>query len=123
MNRALLTLLATTALAGCSEQPLAPERRAVPALNASATTTLSSAVLTEALADALERIGPALGDSPAAADARSALRALETRLESADAPGAAGVLSADIAALDRLERAEPALAAEVDAIRLAVARQ
>ena len=123
MKRPLLTLLATAALAGCSEDPLAPERRAVPTLNPSAVTTPGSVRLSDAVADALDRVAPSLGDSPAAVEARSALRALETRLEQADVSGASGVLPGLAAALERLERAEPTLAADIDVIRLAIAQQ
>jgi len=108
--------------AGCSEQPLVTEPSVAP-MAAVAANTMAANAFTEAVADAVERIAPALGNSPAAADARGTLRMLQARLAAADGAGVGGALPAVETALDRLERAEPGLAAEVDAIRLAIAQQ
>lgn len=123
MKRSLLVLLAAGVLAGCSEDPLGPERRVQSTPNIGAMTQQSDDARNEAVADVLDRIAPALGDSPAAANARAALKALEAHLQRADAAAVGGDLATIATALDRLERFDPTLSADVEAIRLALAQQ
>jgi hypothetical protein len=76
-----------------------------------------------ALTDALERIGPALGASTEADEVRAALRGITQHrglprgAQMVDAPGQRQALTAT---LDRLARNHPEVAADVDAIRLAL---
>ena len=123
MNRTLLALLASTALAACSDQQLATAPSARRDLDATVAMNQKSAALSDAVADVFDRILPALGDSPSAGDVRAALRKLEASLMDGDGPGAQAAQPALENALDRLERADPALSAEVDAIRLALGAQ
>jgi hypothetical protein len=133
--RRLLIVLALAGSAACSDthDPMSP---ATPALTPATAQAASSAaprdttpadatpaeLPTDAVTDAVDRVGPTLGDSEEAAAVRAQLRAL---LEPA-ARGGRGLagdaaLPAVAAALDRLERADPELAPEIDAIRLALA--
>ncbi|HEU5050935.1 MAG TPA: hypothetical protein VFU00_11455 [Gemmatimonadales bacterium] len=103
-------LVLAAALGACADAagPTAPD--ALPAVNPPADAALASLAPLE---DALVRVVPALGPGSAAA----AIRGLLTAAVSA---GAAPDASAFDSALDQLA-ADPALAADADAIRLALA--
>ena len=115
----LLTLLGVAA--ACSDQPLTTEPSATSALLPK--TTLAAQApdrQADLVADAVARIAPVFGES-AGALARSALRALEARVAAGDAAGVGAAMPAIENALDRIERDEPGHAADVAAIRLAIA--
>jgi hypothetical protein len=116
----LLTLLGIAA--ACSDQPLTTEPSATSAL--SPKTTLAAQApdrQADLVADAVDRIAPVFGESAGAVNARSALRALEAKLAAGDAAGVSAAVPAIENALDRIERDEPGHAADVAAIRLAIA--
>jgi hypothetical protein len=122
MKRLLITLVVGLASTACSDAPLAPtsaDRAAVaaPSLDRSAPAPASSA----ALDDAADRLALSLGASADAADASDALRQIIVQRRGGDLAAERASQQRLAATLDRIERAQPEDAAEVDAIRLAVA--
>ena len=120
MRRPVLALVLAGAVGACSDHgdPAAPDPRPNEHAAASLVTTAPIG-RADHLTDALERIGAALGKGDEADQVRGALKALlSLPAATADAPGR---MRAVEAALDRLERKAPDLAAEADAIRLALA--
>jgi hypothetical protein len=129
--RRLLILFTLASLTACADAPDPTAPRAGPALAATeraaasaapADTTATGETLLDALADAVERVGPTLGSGEEAAVVRAHLgELLEQASHGRNGVGARAALPALVKALDRLERADPALAPEIDAIRLALA--
>jgi hypothetical protein len=119
MKRALL-LLALAAVAACGDQH-APAEPAAARPNAAKQS--GAAALLGPLDDAAERVGPALGSSADAAQARTLLAAVRDQARAGKAAQLAGstVVRNLSAALDRLDAADPGLASETDAVRLALA--
>jgi hypothetical protein len=133
MRRSFIVLAlaaVTTGATACSDTrdltaPAAPVSTPAATRDASNTAPTDAAPADtplDALIDALERVGPTLGDNEDAAAVRAQLGAL-LQQPPREGRGLAGhaALPAVVAALDRLERADPALAPEIDAIRLALA--
>lgn len=121
MTRSSLALgLAAAVAAGCAERadPVAPPPVAATP-RAVADSATGAPPMAVQFADVVERVAPALGDSPEAADVRAALRAAIPPLMAGT--GARGPVAALRSALERLAQASPELAAEVDAVRLALA--
>jgi hypothetical protein len=124
MKRLLITLVVGLASTACSDAPLAPlaptsaDRAAVaaPSLDRSAPAPASAA-----LDDAADRLALSLGASADAADASDALRQIIVQRRGGDLAAERASQQRLAATLDRIERAQPEDAAEVDAIRLAVA--
>jgi hypothetical protein len=113
--------LALAALAACGDQQSATEPRA--AADFSPAKQAGSSALLGPLDDAAERVGPALGSSADAAQARTLLASVRDQARAGKAAQLAGsaVVRNLAAALDRLDAADPTLAAETDAVRLALA--
>jgi len=116
----LLTLVAGGA--ACSDQPLTTEPSAQPGVTPKAVLASQRGdVQANLIADALDRILPALGESDGALAARNGLQSLEASLSARDEAGLRAAFPALENALSRIERDEPGHAANVVAIRLAIA--
>jgi hypothetical protein len=106
--RSVLAGLLALSLAACSEgNPIAPP---------SGPDEVPAALAEAPLRDALERIVPSLGGSPAATALRAALA------DAVDGQGAAAVPAIE-SALAQLEAEQPDAAVEADVIRLALSAQ
>lgn len=117
-----LLLLALLAIGAACSEPLTTEPSATSAVTAKATFAPQAANRrADLIADAVDRITPAFGESAAAVAARSGLRTLEATLAAGDETGARGALPAIENALDMIERDEPGHAADIAALRLAIA--
>ena len=116
-----LLLLALTAVgAACSDQlATEPSRRSV-TTNA-AISQQSPDWRSDLVADVVDRIVPAFGETAAAITVRNGLRTLEAGLAAGDETGVRAALPAIENALSRIERDEPGHAADIEAIRLAFA--
>jgi hypothetical protein len=126
MNRTLLSalLVGAAATTACSDQPdpLSPTHTgpapSVAVVHASAAVTVAAVAELE---DALGRLVPALGSTASARQVDALLRQIIVQRGANDAAGAERSTRAIEALLDQIERAQPGLAAEIDAIRLALA--
>ena len=118
MKRALLLALAAAAACGDQHAPAEPTAAGPHAAKQS-----GSAAILGPLDDAADRVGPALGSSADAAQARTLLASVRDQARAGKAVQLAGsaVVRNLAAALDRLDAADPTLAAETDAVRLALA--
>ena len=115
----LLTLLAVGA--ACSDQPLTTEPSPAAAVTPIATLSSQMDWRGNLVADAVDRIAPALEESAMAISVRNGLRVLQVSLAAGDEAGARAALPAVENALDRIERDDPGHAADVTALRLAIA--
>jgi hypothetical protein len=119
--RRISFLLALAAAAACGDQRAPAEPTAAAGFNAAK--QAGSSALLGPLDDAAARIGPALGASADATQARVLLASVRDQARAGKAVQLAGsaVVRNLAAALDRLDAADPGLAAETDAVRLAIA--
>lgn len=120
MKRLLLLTLLAVATA-CSDRPLMTEPSATPAITPRVTLAPQADRRTDLVSDAIDRIAPVFDESPMAIAARNGLRTLQARFAAGDEAGARAVLPAIENALDRIERDAAGHAADVTALRLAIA--
>jgi hypothetical protein len=75
----------------------------------------------DVVSDALDRIAPRFDESPMAIAAWNGLRTLQAKLAAGDEAGVRAVVPAIENALDRIEGEDAGYAADVTALRLAIA--
>ena len=121
--RRLIALFAALVLAGCQDQsPTAIESRSAPTGGAShSAVSVDPQTVRSAIDDAVDRIVPALSDAAAARKVGAALKGLQQALQSGNAADGPALASVALEAAERYATLGNGDAAEVDAIRLALA--
>ena len=121
--KTLIMLLAAAVLAGCQDSsPTEIVRRPVPPVGASYAALGAEAQSARmAIDDVVDRIIPALSDAGSARQVGAALRGLQQALQAGNAEEGPALAGVAFAAVDRYASLGNGDAAEVDAIRLALA--